>query len=70
MVAASMLFGNYMFDVKGEKGIIVLMHLTVFATVCSPPPNQPSNGLVHQDFLTSKSRALACKIATKSANAM
>ena len=70
MIGPAMLFCDDVFDVEGEKRIVVLMHPAIFTTITGASPNQTSSCGVHQDFLASRSRALACKIAMKSANAI
>ena len=69
-VASVVLFRDDVFDVKREQWVVVLVYPAIFTAIASPSANQASNGSIHQEFLARRSRAFACKIATKSANAM
>jgi len=69
-IGAVVLPGDDMFDVERQQRIVVLMNPAVLTPIASAPPNQASKGGGDHDFLASKSRACACKIATKSLNAI
>jgi hypothetical protein len=66
-VPAPVLLGNDVFDVEGEKRVVVLVQPAVFAAVGRPATHQFSRGLVHQEAEVSWARALAWRIATMSA---
>src|SRR2546427_12896404 len=58
-IAAMVLLGNDVFDVKRQNRIVVLMHPAIFAAIGCATANQTTNGDFHHDFLASRSRALA-----------
>ena len=70
MIRPLVLLGDDVLNVIQKCWIIELMHAAILTTIASTAPNQASNGRLHWTFLARRSRALACKIAIKSANAM
>lgn len=47
VVRPTMLFGNYMFDVKRHQRSGRLRHPTVFAGVAGAAPNEPTDAMLH-----------------------
>jgi hypothetical protein len=47
IVAAAVLAGPDVFDVKSEEGVVVLITSAILATIAGPPANQVSGCLIH-----------------------
>ncbi len=70
MIAPAVLLGNDVLDMKGQHRIIILMYPAILAAVAGAAADQAADGGVHPACFASSSRAWACRIAMKSANAM
>src|ERR1041384_5001833 len=69
-VAAEVLPGDDVFKMEQQMRIVVLVHQAILAAISRAAADQATDGGFHRAFFASKSRALACRMAMKSANAM